>query len=93
MGFPGGASGEEHAYQCRGHKRCSWIPGSGRFPGGGQGNQLQYSFLENPMDIGAGQLKPTVSQRVRHDLSDLACTHAYLPGGGGRVGGGGGDQT
>ena len=45
------------------------------------------------MDIGAGQLKPTVSQRVRHDLSDLACTHAYLPGGGGRVGGGGGDQT
>ena len=69
------------------------IPGSGTFPGEGHGSSLQYSFLENPMDIGAGQLKPTVSQRVRHDLSDLACTHAYLPGGGGRVGGGGGDQT
>ena len=29
------------------------IPGSGRSPGGGHGNPLQYSFLENPMDIGA----------------------------------------
>jgi len=26
------------------------IPGSGRCPGGGHGNPLQYSFLENPMD-------------------------------------------
>ena len=29
------------------------IPGSGRSPGGGQGNPLQYSYLENPMDRGA----------------------------------------
>ena len=29
------------------------IPGSGRSPGGGNGNQLQYSYLENPMDRGA----------------------------------------
>ena len=28
-------------------------PGLGRSPGGGQGNQLQYSCLENPMDRGA----------------------------------------
>ena len=27
------------------------IPGSGRSPGGGHGNPLQYSCLENPMDI------------------------------------------
>ena len=26
------------------------IPGSGRSPGGGHGNPLQYSCLENPMD-------------------------------------------
>ena len=26
------------------------IPGSGRSPGGGQGNPLQYSCLKNPMD-------------------------------------------
>ena len=27
-----------------------WIPGLGRFPGGGYGNPCQYSCLENPMD-------------------------------------------
>ena len=31
------------------------IPGSGRFPGGGNGNPLQYSCLENPMDRGDWQ--------------------------------------
>ena len=31
------------------------IPGSGRALGGGQGNPLQYSCLENPMDRGAWQ--------------------------------------
>ena len=29
------------------------IPGLGRCPGGGHGNPLQYSCLENPMDRGA----------------------------------------
>ena len=29
------------------------IPGLGRSPGGGHGNPLQYSCLENPMDRGA----------------------------------------
>ena len=29
------------------------IPGSGRYPGEGNGNPLQYSCLENPMDGGA----------------------------------------
>ena len=29
-----------------------WIPGSGRAPGGGHGNPLQSSCLENPMDRG-----------------------------------------
>ena len=29
------------------------IPGLGRSPGGGHGNQLQYSCLENPIDRGA----------------------------------------
>ena len=33
----------------------SWIPGSERSPGGGHGNPLQYSCLENPMDGGAWQ--------------------------------------
>ena len=33
----------------------SLIPGSGRCPGGGNGNPLQYSCLENSMDRGAWQ--------------------------------------
>ena len=31
------------------------IPGSGRSPGKGHGNPFQYSWLENPMEIGAWQ--------------------------------------
>ena len=31
------------------------IPGSGRCPGGGHGNSLQYFCLENPVDRGAWQ--------------------------------------
>ena len=31
----------------------SWIPRLGRYPGGGNGNPLQYSCLENPMVRGA----------------------------------------
>ena len=34
------------------------IPGSGRAPGGGHGNPLQYSCLENPMDRGAWWASP-----------------------------------
>ena len=32
-----------------------FTPGSGRFPGGGNGNPLQYSCLKNPIDRGALQ--------------------------------------
>ena len=43
------------------------IPGSGRSPGEGNGNPLQYSCLENPMDRGASWATVHGSQRVRHD--------------------------
>ena len=50
--FPGGSDSKESA--------CSvgepgLIPGSGRSPGEGNGNPLQYSCRENPMDGGAWQ--------------------------------------
>ena len=35
------------------------IPGLGRSPGGGHGNPLQYSSLENPIDTGAWWLQST----------------------------------
>ena len=44
-----------------------WILGSGRSPGEGNGNPLQYSCLENPMDRGAWWATVIGSQRVRHD--------------------------
>jgi len=33
-------------------KRCSFDPWVGKIPGGGHGNPLQYSCLENPLDSG-----------------------------------------
>ena len=49
-GFPGGSDGKESA--CSAGDPDS-IPGSGRSPGEGNGNPLQHSCLENPMDGGA----------------------------------------
>ena len=44
------------------------IPGSGRSPGEGNGNPLQYSCLGNPMDTEEpGGLQSIGLQRVRHD--------------------------
>ena len=40
------------------------VPGSGRSLGGGHGNPLQYSCLENPMDRGAWRATSTGSQRI-----------------------------
>ena len=45
------------------------IPGSGRSPGEGNGNSLQYSCLENPMDRGAWQAAAHGVSRVRHNLA------------------------
>ena len=50
MGFPGGS--EVKASACNAGDLGS-IPGLGRSPGEGNGNPLQYSCLENPMDGGA----------------------------------------
>ena len=50
MGFPSGSDGKESAYNARDPGSTS---GPGRSPGEENGNPLQYSFLENPMDRGA----------------------------------------
>ena len=52
LGFPCSSVGKESA--CRAGDLGS-IPGWGRSPGEGNGNPLQYSCLENPMDRGAWQ--------------------------------------
>ena len=53
------------------------IPGSGRSPGGRNGNLIQYSCLENYMDRGAWWSTVRGLQRVKQNWSDLACTSKY----------------
>ena len=54
---------------------------SGRSPGEGHGNQLQYSCLENPMDRGAWRLQSIVSHRVRPiEATWHACTPEWHSG-------------
>ena len=64
-------SGKESAHQCRRLPRSKLIPGSGRSPGGGNGNSLQYSCLQNPMDRGAWQ---ATVHRVTKSWADHAHT-------------------
>ena len=52
VGFPGGSDDKESACNVGG---LCLIPGLERSPGGGHGNPLQYSCLENSMDGGAWQ--------------------------------------
>ena len=51
------------------------IPGWGRSPGEGNGNLLQYSCMENPMDRGAWQATVHGVARVRHDLATKQQQH------------------
>ena len=50
LDFPGSSDGKASVYNAG---DLGLIPGLGRFPGEGNGNPLQYSCLENPMDGGA----------------------------------------
>jgi len=66
QGFPGGSDGEESA--------CSsgdpgLIPSLQRYPGEGNDNPLQYSYLENSMDRGAWQ---AIVQRVSKSQTPLS---------------------
>ena len=71
QGFPASSDDKESACNA---KDLGLIPGSGSFPGEGNGNPLQYSCLENPMDGGA--LWATVHGVTKSwtRLSDLTLT-------------------
>ena len=51
--FPGGSVVKTPPANAGGTGEASSVPGSGRSPGGGNGNPLQYSCLGNPIDRGA----------------------------------------
>ena len=55
-----------------------WIPGSGRSPGEGNGNLLQYSCLEIPCTEKPGGLQSMESQRVGNDLATKLSNYIYI---------------
>ena len=77
QGFPGGSDGKEPACNAG-----DWglIPGLGRSPGGGQGNPLQYSSPENPMDRGAWRAAVPGVAQSRTQLSDLVHGRCFSAG-------------
>ena len=73
QGFPKWLSGKESACKA-GDTRL--IPGSGRSPGGGNGNSLQYSYLESSMDRGAWWA--TVHGIAESDMNEQLSRHAHI---------------
>ena len=75
-GFPGGSDGKESACNVG---DLGFVPGLGRFPGGGYGNPLQHSGLENPL----GQRSLAGCSPWGHKESDtterLSTAHSYTP--------------
>ena len=74
LSFPGGS--EVKASTCNAGDLGS-IPGSGRSPGEGNGNPLQYSCLENPMDRGAWWATVHRVSKSRTRLSDFTFTFLH----------------
>ena len=66
LGFPHSSGGKEHAYNSG---DPDLISGLGRYPGEGNGNPLEYSCLENPMEVACQVLLSMGVTRVGHDLA------------------------
>ena len=70
-GLPGGSDGKASVCNAR---DLGSIPGSGRSSGEGNGNPLQYSCLENPVDGGAWQATVHEGGKSWTRLSDFTFT-------------------
>ena len=75
LGFPGSSNSKEYA--CNAGDQGS-VSGLGRSPGEGNGNPLQYSCLENPMDGGARQVRVHGVAKSRTQLGDYTFTLIFL---------------
>ena len=72
MGFPGGSKDEASACNVG---DPGLIPGLGKSPGEGNGNPLQYSCLENPMNRGAWRAAVHGVAKSQTRLSDFTSLH------------------
>ena len=82
MDFAGGSDSKASVYNTG---DLSSIPGSGRFPGEGNGNPLQYCCLENPMDGGAwcpwGRKELDVNEQLHFTFTfTVSKPHALISG-------------
>ena len=68
-GLPGGTVVKNLPAKAGDARDISLFPGSGRSPGRGHGNTLQYSCLENPTDRGAWQA--TVHGVAQPDMTEV----------------------
>ena len=76
--FPGGSVVKNLPASAGNAGDTGLTPGSGRSPGGGHGNPLQYSCLENPMDRGAWWATVHEVTKSQIQLSNWACSQAML---------------
>ena len=70
MGFPGGSVVKNLPANAGDARDKGLIPGSGRSPGEGAGNPLQYSCLENSVDRGAWQTTVHGAAKSQTRLND-----------------------
>ena len=76
LGFPDGSEGKESTCNVG---DLGLISELGSSPGGGHGNPLKYSYLENPMDRGAWQATVHEIAKSWTRLSDLTFTFNFNP--------------
>ena len=77
MGLPRWVGSKESAYSAGAAEDVSSIPGSGRSPGRGNSNPLQYSCLGNPMDRGAWRATVHGVIKICTELSMHTCVHTH----------------
>ena len=77
LGFPSGSVGKESACNAGDIGDMGSVPGLGRSPGGGRGNPLYYSLLENLMDRLVWRTTVHGVAKSQTQLSDLS-THEEL---------------
>ena len=76
-GFPGGSAGKESTCNA---EDLGQIPGLERAPGGGHGDPLQYSCLENPMDRGAWWATVHGDAKSQNKTEQLSTAHRLYSG-------------
>ena len=75
-GFPGGSVVKNLPAHAVGARAAGLIPGSGRSPGGGNGNPLQCSCLKNSMDRGTWWVGYSPWGRKESDITEHKCTYS-----------------